>query len=187
MAGASNVDAEQGMMATKTNLLVTGPSGSGKTTLLMGADERTPHLNKRGFVCPGIEADGVRCGWRIRALHGGTEGRLIAEDLVSDQRMGRFAVDMALFQQIVASQMVLDDTVDLYIIDEIGIVSGFLPDFEWRMNSLLDAAVRVLVIVRAQDRGFGQRVRTRADARVLEVSVDRRAYAEGVIADWLAI
>ncbi len=100
------------------HLLITGASGIGKTTLLKQVVTfgQSQGLSFRGFLSEVIFIEGRRLGWRLDGL-GGDGGILAHLDLISSKRMGRYGIDLPLFEQIAERELQPEAGVNLYVVD----------------------------------------------------------------------
>jgi nucleoside-triphosphatase len=155
------------------NLLLTGVSGVGKSTLIRKIATTLAGRRIQGFVSAVMQEGHQRKGWRLDASDG-NGGILAHVELPSAYHMGQYGVDMALFERLVASQLVQDDTVELYLVDEIGIISAWSQGFITAMNALLDAEQKVIAVVRRRGTGYIQQVKERSDVALWEVTRDNR-------------
>jgi nucleoside-triphosphatase len=155
------------------NLLLTGVSGVGKSTLIRKIATTLSGRPMQGFVSAVIQEGNQRKGWRLDTFDG--HGGILAHvDLPSDYHMGQYGVDMALFERLVASQLVQDDKVELYLLDEIGIIAPWSQCFITTMNALLDADQKVIAVIRRRGTGYIQQVKDRPDVELWEVTRDNR-------------
>ena len=161
-------------LSPRTNLLLTGASGVGKSTLLKSAGQRLKGQRLKGFFSEVIGEDDKRKGWRLDTFEG-DGGVLIHLDMPSEHRMGRYGADMALFNRLVAAQLTLSDDVDLYLVDETGIVAGWSPGFQVVMTRLLDSSKKVIAIVRQRGDGPMKEAKARPDAELWEATLQNCA------------
>ena len=161
-------------MSDASNLLLTGASGVGKSTLLKRVGLALEDGRVRGFYSDALYAGGQRSGWRLDAFDGSDGGVLIHGDIQSEHRLGPYGVDLALLERLVVSQMSLDGRFDVYLVDEIGIVSPWLDRFTLAMDALLDAEVKVVAVIHAGRGGYVEQVRNRPDVAVREVTPHNR-------------
>ena len=84
-------------IATK-NILITGRPGIGKTTLIKRiADQLGPQAG--GFYTEEIRRGPERMGFKVRNLDG-VEGILAHKDIKSNQRVGKYGVDVDEFERV---------------------------------------------------------------------------------------
>src|SRR5439155_1704294 len=85
-------------------LLLTGARGSGKTTIVRRVASELSGARLRGFTTAEIRKDGKRVGFRIETFDG--ESAVLAHvSLRSEHRVGRYGVDVASLDRIVASAL----------------------------------------------------------------------------------
>jgi len=166
------------------NLLLTGASGSGKSTLLKKVGGRLRGRKVRGFFSDGIWQGGQRKGWRLDTFDG--DGGMLAHvDIHSEHNMGRHGVDMVLFDRLVDAQLQLDSEVDVYLVDEIGIIAPWSTKFLSAMNSLLDSSCTVVAIIHAHGDGYVGQVKARTDVEIWEITQQNRNQMLAKVLAWI--
>ena len=172
-------------MSDATNLLLAGASGVGKSTLLKRVGLALEGRRVSGFYSDVLFEGDQRSGWRLDAFDASDGGILIHRDIRSERRLGRFGVDFALLEKLVESQMALDGGVDVYLVDEIGIVSPWLSRFILAMDALFDSNVKVVAIIHSGRAGYVEQVRNRPDVAIWEVTPDNRDSMFGDVLAWV--
>ena len=89
--------------------------------------------------------------------------------------------------------MALDGGVDVYLVDEIGIVSPWLSRFILAMDALFDSNVKVVAIIHSSRAGYVEQVRNRPDVAICgtgqtaiwEVTPDNRDSMFGDVLAWV--
>ena len=81
--------------------------------------------------------------------------------------------------------MALDGGVDVYLVDEIGIVAPWLNRFILAMDALLDSRAKVVAIIHSGRAGYPEQVRTRPDVAIWEVTSDNRDSMFGDVLAWV--
>ena len=167
------------------NLLLTGASGVGKSTLLKKVGYSLKGRKIRGFFGEAIWEGGQRKGWRLDTF-AGDGGTLAHVDIHSQYNMGEYGVDMVLFDRLVDSQLHLGSDVDVYLVDEIGIIAPWSTKFVSTMNALLDSSRTVVAIIRTSGGGYVRQVKDRTDVEIWEVTQGNREQILDKILAWIA-
>lgn len=151
-------------------ILLTGPPGVGKTTaihtVLAGIE-----IKAGGFYTQEMRSGGRRIGFVLKTLDG-DEGILAHVDYQERHRMGRYGVDIALFEDMAlpALERALGAT-ELVVIDEIGKMELFSRRFQEMVLRVLDQDAWHLLGVIHQGKGpFVESIRRRADVEVILVN-----------------
>jgi nucleoside-triphosphatase THEP1 len=167
-----------------SNLLLTGASGIGKSTLLRKLATKLQGWRLGGFVSEAILEGDQRVGWRIDSFDG--DGGVVAHTSISREvSMGRFGVDMALFERMVADHLKTHNEIDVYLVDEIGIIASWSELFIKRMNILLDSDHLVVAIVRQKSNDYVGEVKARADTDLWEITRENRDTVLGDVLSWI--
>ena len=166
------------------NLLLTGASGVGKSTLLKKVGFGLKAREIRGFFSETIMDGGQLKGWRLDTF-AGDGGTLAHVDILSQYKMGEYGVEMVLFDRLVAAQLQLGNEVDVYLVDEIGIIAPWSTKFVAAMNALLDSSRTVVAIIRAGGHGYVRQVKDRTDVELWEVTQRNREQMLDEILAWI--
>jgi nucleoside-triphosphatase THEP1 len=94
-------------------------------------------------------------------------------------------VDLALLERLVESQMAPDGRIDLYLVDEIGIVASWMDRFPLAMDVLLDSEVKVVAVIHAGRGGYVEQVRSRPDVAIREVTQGNRDSMYSDVLAWV--
>jgi nucleoside-triphosphatase len=165
-------------------LLITGVPGIGKTTVIKKVIESFPKLTMAGFYTEEIRVKNVRQGFALVTLQ--DERYTMAHiDIRSGHRVGRYGVDVATLERVVAETLNADVTAGLYVIDEIGRMECFSSLFVRKMTSLLDSGKPVLATVALKGSGFIAAVKNLPQAALWEVSTRNRDAMPARIGAWL--
>jgi len=156
------------------NLLVTGKPGVGKTTLVERVlAELRGSLRVAGFTTAEVrEPSGERSGFTIRTL-AGAQGELARVGLPSRVRVGRYGVQLEVFEGFVLPELARRD-VDLFVIDEIGKMECASARFCHAVEEALDAQISVLATLGIGHVPFMQAMRERADIELLALTERNR-------------
>jgi len=154
------------------NVLLTGRPGIGKTTLIKRLVEASS-LSKGGFYTEEVREQGQRVGFSLTTLDG-KKSLLAHLKIKSSYRVGRYGVDIDTFEAIgVESIRKAISTNELIIIDEIGRMELFSRKFSEVVLQALKTGRVVATIKKGRGR-FIDEIKSRKDARVLEVNLENR-------------
>ncbi|MEM2636842.1 MAG: NTPase [Candidatus Korarchaeota archaeon] len=104
------------------NFIVTGRPGSGKSTIVMTVAEE---MRRRGFVIRGIatpevRVKGIRVGFLVRAIDTGEEAIFASIRYNTPQKIGKYGVDIRIFEKVAIPALERAFDGDIIIVDEIG-------------------------------------------------------------------
>ena len=157
----------------KRNIFITGLPGVGKTTLILKVLEHVPSgIFCNGFFTGEMRVSGTRVGFEICSL-GGQKGILAHKDLRTRHRVGKYGVDIAGFENLVLP-LLSSESVQLYVIDEIGRMECFSRHFCQKIKALLDSDIPVFGSIALKGKGFIQEVKSRSDVEIIEVTPSNR-------------
>lgn len=169
-------------MIRVSNFLLSGPPGCGKTTVVQRIVDSLRDLSLAGFYTEEIREQGRRAGFRAVGLNGG-EAILAHVSIASPFRVGSYGVDPAALAPLLASELGrAPESVDLYVIDEIGKMECVSRDFVTSVRRLLGSSALVLATVAFKGGGFPAEVRARGDAELFLVTPSNRDVLPGELA-----
>ncbi|UCC65973.1 MAG: NTPase [Deltaproteobacteria bacterium] len=155
-------------------LLLTGPPGIGKTTViqkvLQGID-----LTAGGFFTQEMRKGGRRVGFSVKTLDG-KEGVLAHIDYKGRYRVGRYGVNVSLFEAMALPE--LETSLrgkELIVIDEIGKMELFSQRFRKMVKQILDQEERHLLgVIHYGREPFVASIKKRRDVDVISVTSANR-------------
>jgi len=155
----------------KPKILLTGRPGVGKTTVVRTVVNalRGP---AEGFYTDEIREGGKRQGFLIHTPSG-ESGILAHVRNKGPFRVGRYGVDVDLFDRVVAStlEMALDHDPAI-IIDEIGKMELFSQRFRHVVERILESERKVLAVIHLRNDPFTQKIRLLPN--LLQITVTER-------------
>ena len=157
-------------------IFLTGSPGSGKTTLIRRMIERLPPPVS-GFYTQKLRVDGARKGFELVTLDG-QRGILAHVEIRGRPRIGKYGVDLDVLDQlaVTAIRAALQDKGQqgIVVIDEIGPMEMLSQNFCNAVLEALDSPVGVLGTIVQRSTRFGDQVKRRPDADLIEVRRDNR-------------
>jgi len=131
-------------------ILLSGPPTSGKSTLIAKAVEfiRANNVKVGGIVTPEIRKNDIRVGFKVVDLITLKERIFASIDIKSNYRVGKYFVDVNLFESIAIPALEnAEKESDIIVIDEIGRMELFSKKFEETVKKILNGAKPVLAVV----------------------------------------
>jgi nucleoside-triphosphatase len=157
------------------NLLLTGPPSCGKTTCVLRLAERLCDLRLAGFYTAEVREGGGRVGFEAVGLSTGRRAVLAHVRSKSRHRVGRYGVEPAALAQLVVTELGRPAReVDLFVVDEVGKMELFCPEFVDAVSRLLDGPTPVVATVAMRGCGLIAAVKAREDVRLVEVTTENR-------------
>jgi nucleoside-triphosphatase len=167
------------------NLLLTGPPACGKTTVLKRTLEDLKDLRLAGFLTVELREHGQRVGFEAVGL-GGHRAILAHVRFRSPTSVGRYGVEPDRLVPLIDEELVRPPgTVDAFLIDEIGKMECFCPQFVAAMKKLLDGPIPVVSTIALRGGGFIIEVKGRTDVEIVEVTQANGQALEAQIAAWV--
>ena len=167
------------------NLLLTGAPGCGKTTVLERVAEHLDDLRLAGFLTLELREQGQRVGFQAVGL-GGRRAILAHVRFRSPVSVGRYGVEPDRLVPLVEEELLrAPGTVDAYLIDEIGKMECYCPQFISSMRKMHDGPVPLVATVAFRGGAFIAEAKRRPDVRIVEVTQGNRQDLPGLIAAWV--
>jgi nucleoside-triphosphatase len=173
-------------MSQGRNLLLTGPPGVGKTTVLAAVARQLSSRKLGGFLTEEIRPGRQRLGFELVPFQG--ERRTMAHcDFSSPHRVGRYAVDVGMIDEIAETALGPRADAELFLIDEIGKMECFSRVFLEAIARLLDDPRPLAVTVARQGPGLISEVKRRSDVELWQVTTKNRQRMPDAVVSWLSI
>ncbi len=132
-----------------SKVLLRGRPGSGKTTLVQRLLERLPAV-AGGFVTEEMQEGGRRVGFKVRDVATGEEAVLAREGKRGGPRVGRYVVDVEVFDRVgVGALRAALEREGVIVVDEIGKMELCSPVFAERVEHAFDLPRAILATVPA--------------------------------------
>jgi nucleoside-triphosphatase len=158
----------------RPHILITGLPGVGKTTLIRELAKRLAEYHPAGFYTEEIlNKQGTREGFRLVTLC----GRQLVLSHVNHpgpHRVGRYGVDVAGFERLLAEIDLRHLPSQLMVIDEIGKMECLSRRFTDDVTALLNQPKVLIATIALKGEGFIQRLKGRADCRLVTVTKENR-------------
>lgn len=169
---------------TGLKLCVEGRPGVGKTTMVKGvvASLQQIGLGVCGFTTGEIRIAGRRVGFAVESVGGGA-GVLAHVDLPGPPRVGRYGVDLAVFESVALPS--LQEPGDVVVLDELGTMELASTRFVDAVHDLLASNRSVLASVHASRHPVTDRIRNDPSVEKLRITVSNRDQLVGQISDRL--
>jgi nucleoside-triphosphatase len=156
-------------------LLLEGRSGIGKTTVArrLLALLRDAGITLGGFVTDEIRRGGHREGFAVQTV-AGQRGVLAHVDLPGPPRVGRYGVDLAVFERVALPAMAVPRQAGVVVVDELGKMELASAAFRDAVSDLLERDVAVVATVQVHPHPFTDGLKRRPDLRMERVTERNR-------------
>jgi len=160
--------------ADRKNILISGAPGSGKTTLVRTIAHHLQDLNPAGFYTAEMRTGGVRQGFELVSLCG--ERKTLAHVRIkSPQRVGKYGVDVAGFEDFLALLPPLDFRCSLFIIDEIGRMETLSARFCTMISDVLASDIPCIATIAHKGDHWIEEIKLRNDVEIITLNKENRA------------
>jgi len=164
--------------------LLTGKPGTGKTSLIKQA---VVELEGRagGFYTEEIRSQGTRLGFKLVTLDG-HEAILAHTDFNKRFQVGKYGVDVESLERVgVSALRKAAKQCDLAVIDEIGKMELFSPDFREVVLELVGGEKRVLGTIMLQANPWADAIKRQPRVNLVTVTRDSYQQVLADVRDWL--
>ncbi|MEM3586439.1 MAG: NTPase [Candidatus Jordarchaeaceae archaeon] len=162
----------------KVNLLVTGLPGVGKSSLVKKIIEEVRSRNRivGGLVTPEVREKGIRIGFLIVDILTGEQDFLAKVDVESRHRVGKYGVISENIKKIGVKGLIQAiEKADLIVIDEIGKMELFAPEFVTAVRETFNSPKPVLgTIGKNIQHPFINEIKKRKDVNILNLTRNNR-------------
>lgn len=165
-------------------LLLTGPPGIGKTTVIRRVAGGLSGMPLRGFTTQEIRAGRERVGFRLETFD--DRSLVLAHvDNRSARRVGKYGVDIEAFDRLVDTMLSGEHAERVYLIDEIGKMECLSQRFVAAVTAILDSSACVVATIALRGEGFIERIKSRSDADLWQVTRANRDDLPAQALAWL--
>lgn len=168
----------------KTVCLLTGEPGTGKTTIIREAVAGLK-VKAGGFYTEEIRTGGVRQGFRIVTLDG-QDAVLAHINIPTPYRVSKYGVDIGNLEKVGVSALrqAIKDC-DLIIIDEIGKMELFSPQFKEAVLEAINSGKKVLGTIMLPPNPLADEIKHHPRVKVIAVTRANRGEVVGEVVRWL--
>ncbi len=168
----------------KRVLLLTGKPGTGKTALIKEAITKAK-VKASGFYTEEIRSGGVRQGFRIVTLDG-KDAILAHVNILSPYQVSKYKVDIDSLNRVGVSALrqALKES-DLIVIDELGKMELFSPQFREAISQAIDSREKILGTVMLKPHPFADEIKRHPEVKTLVVTRANHDVVLGEILNWL--
>jgi nucleoside-triphosphatase len=168
----------------KSVYLLTGRPGTGKTSLIKQA---VAELKGKagGFYTEEIRSRGTRLGFKLITLDG-EEAILAHVDLSSRYRVSKYRVDIESLEQVGVTALRRAATqANLVIIDEIGKMELFSPNFRETVLEIIKSGKKVLGTIMLSPNPWADAIKHQPQVKLVEVTRANYQQVLSDLRDWL--
>ena len=164
--------------------LLTGKPGTGKTSLIKqaiaGLEDKAG-----GFYTEEIRSQGVRQGFRLVTLDGGS-ATLAHIDIHSPYRVSKYGVDINSLDEVgVSALQRAAQQHDLVIIDEIGKMELFSEEFRNSVSEIIDSGKKVLGTIMFHPNPWADAIKRKPQVNLITVTRDNYHQVLDELLRWL--
>lgn len=164
----------------ETNLLLTGQPGSGKTTLIKNVLNDIDY-SVGGFFSSEMRRGNQRVGFTLDTLDG-RRGILAHIDLATEQRIGKYYVDVPSLNKVGVSALenALKEK-EVITVDEIGKMELLSGEFKRVLTTVLDSPKPLIGTIMQGQNETADAIKQRGDVALFHVNEETRAYLQNEI------
>ena len=165
-------------------LLLTGKPGVGKTGVIKEAIAKAK-IKAGGFYTEEIRINGIRQGFRIITLDG-KEATLAHVSISSPYQVSKYRVDIDSLNKVSVSALrqALKES-DLIVIDEIGKMELFSPQFREVVLQAMNSGRKILGTIMLSPHPFADKIKRHPEVKTLVVTRANRDEVLEEVLEWL--
>ncbi len=165
--------------------LLTGRPGTGKTSLIRQSVNGL-EISAGGFYTEEIRHQGTRLGFRLVTLDG-DQAILAHVDHTKKFRVGKYGVDVDSLERVgVAALKRAADRYDLVVVDEIGKMEMFSPEFREIVAAIIDSGKRLLGTVLLDSHPWADTIKHRPQVTLITVTRANYTQVREELRTWLS-
>jgi nucleoside-triphosphatase len=157
----------------RKHILITVPPGIGKTTLIKRIYNDLRNLNPAGFYTEEIRVEGARKGFSLVGLDG-RRATLSHTDIASRNRVGKYGVDIATFEDFLSHIAFFSPDTGAIIIDEIGKMECISDRFKKLLKTILEQEMPVIATIASKGEGIIEEIKKRDDVELFVMTQNNR-------------
>ena len=132
------------------NVLIAGAPGIGKTSLISRLHRDLTPLFIRGFYKEAIQEYQILKGYRL-ATFDFQELILAHIHIVGPDRIGEFGLNLDGFNELITHQLAPDPQVELFLIDEIGMMESTSLQFRHMILKVMNSKIPMIATLASHD------------------------------------
>jgi nucleoside-triphosphatase len=155
------------------NILITGMPGSGKTTIIRKLCIIFKEFNPVGFITSEVIEENNMVGFEVSNLFG--DSRVFAHTKIKSKvSVGKYKIDLRVFDDFLDKTFSKEKKTGLYIIDEISKIECASKKFSKLIIELLESEKPVIAAIADKGTGLISDIKKREDVALYEINGHNR-------------
>jgi nucleoside-triphosphatase len=155
------------------NILITGMPGSGKTTIIRKLCIIFKEFNPVGFITSEVIEENNIVGFEVSNLFG--DSRVFAHTKIKSKvSVGKYKIDLRIFDDFLDKTFSKEKKTGLYIIDEISKIECASKKFSKLIIELLESERPVIAAIADKGTGLISDIKKREDVALYEINGHNR-------------